>query len=78
MPFNQSPSGHNPRQSALFECIPCYDRKPELFARFIRNNTVGKGQLFTDISELSNYPDYESLIKSTMIAFGMDIDLLVI
>ena len=54
MPFNQSPSGHNPRQSALFECIPCYDRKPELFARFIRNNTVGKGQLFTDISELSN------------------------
>ena len=63
MPFNQSPSGHNPRQSALFECIPCYDRKPELFARFIRNNTVGKGQLFTDISELSNYPDYESLIK---------------
>ncbi len=63
MPFNQSPSGHNPRQSALFECIPCYDRKPELFARFIRNNTAGKGQLFTDISELSNYPDYESLIK---------------
>jgi energy-coupling factor transporter ATP-binding protein EcfA2 len=63
MPFNQSPSGHNPRQSALFECIPCYDRKPELFARFIRNNTAGKGQLFTDISELSNYPDYASLIK---------------
>nr|DAS34358.1 MAG TPA: ATP dependent DNA helicase [Caudoviricetes sp.] len=63
MPFNQSPSGHNPRQSALFECIPCYDRKPELFARFIRNNTEGKGQLFTDVDEIIGYKDIPELIK---------------
>lgn len=63
MPFNQSPSGHNPRQSALFECIPCYDRKPELFARFIRNNTEGKGQLFTDINDIIGYDNITELIK---------------
>lgn len=41
----------------------CKDRRPELFARFIRNNTEGKGRLFTDIDELSNFPDYQTLIK---------------
>ena len=63
MPFNQSPSGHNPKQSALFECIPCYDRKPELFARFIRNNTEGKGQLFTDINDIIGYDNIPELIQ---------------
>jgi ATP-dependent exoDNAse (exonuclease V) alpha subunit len=51
-------------QSAIFECIPCNGNRHELFARFIENNTEGKGQLFTDISELENYPDYPELIKT--------------
>ena len=38
-------------------------KRPELFARFIRNNTEGKGQLFTDIDELGNFPDYPQLIE---------------
>jgi len=63
LPFNRSPVGHNPKLGAIFDCIPCKDRRPELFARFIRNNTEGKGQLFTDIDELSNFPDYQKLIK---------------
>lgn len=63
LPFNRSPIGHNPKLGALFECIPCEDKRPELFARFIRNNTEGKGQLFTDIEELSKFPDYQKLIK---------------
>jgi len=63
LPFNRSPLGHNPRLGALFDCIPCKDKRPELFARFIRNNTEGKGQLFTDIDELSNFPDYQRLIE---------------
>lgn len=63
LPFNRSPVGHNPKLGAIFDCIPCKGKRPELFARFIRNNTEGKGQLFTDINELSNFPDYQSLIK---------------
>ena len=64
LPFNRSPIGHNPKLSSIFDCIPCNNRRPELFARFIENNTEGKGKLFTDISELSNYPDYEELITT--------------
>jgi len=63
LPFNRSPIGHNPKLGAIFDCIPCKDKRPELFARFIRNNTEGKGQLFTDIEELSNFPDYKILIN---------------
>lgn len=63
LPFNRSPVGHNPKLGAVFDCIPCKDKRPELFARFIRNNTEGKGQLFTDIEELGNYPDYPILIE---------------
>ena len=63
LPFNRSPVGHNPKLGAVFDCIPCKDKRPELFARFIRNNTEGKGQLFTDIDELGNFPDYPILIE---------------
>jgi len=63
LPFNRSPLGHNPKLSAIFECIPCNGNHHELFARFIKNNTECKGQLFTDISELCNFPDYQELIN---------------
>ena len=63
LPFNRSPIGHNPKLSAIFDCIPCKNKRPELFARFIRNNTEGKGQLFTDVDELNNFPDYQILIE---------------
>lgn len=63
LPFNRSPIGHNPKLGSIFDCIPCNDRSPELFARFIRNNTEGKGQLFTDVEELGNFPDYQTLIE---------------
>nr|DAD64647.1 MAG TPA: ATP dependent DNA helicase [Caudoviricetes sp.] len=63
LPFNRSPVGHNPKLGAVFDCIPCKNKRPELFARFIRNNTEGRGQLFTDVDELSNFPDYPILIE---------------
>lgn len=63
LPFNRSPVGHNPKLGSVFDCIPCKGKRPELFARFIRNNTEGKGQLFTDINELGNFPDYPMLIQ---------------
>lgn len=63
LPFNRSPIGHNPKLSAIFECIPHNNRQPELFARFIRNNTEAKGQLFTDINEITGFANINELIK---------------
>lgn len=63
LPFNRSPLGHNPKSSAIFDCIPHTNRQPELFARFIRNNTEGRGQLFTDINDITGFTDIDKLIK---------------
>lgn len=63
LPFNRSPIGHNPKLNILFECIPTRNKQPELFARFIRNNTEGNGQLFTDINEIIGYPNINALIS---------------
>ena len=52
MPFNSSLRGHNPKISDVFDCINPSDRKHELFARFIRNNTENKGQLYTSIKDM--------------------------
>ena len=64
MPFNRSPLGHNPKLSTIFECIPCNNKRPEIFARSIRNNTESKGQLFTDINTIIGYSEIPTLIKS--------------
>jgi hypothetical protein len=45
MPFNSSLIGHNPKLGDLFDCIESTNRKHELLARFVRNNTEIKGQL---------------------------------
>lgn len=63
LPFNRSPLGHNPKSNAIFDCIPHNNRQPELFARFIRNNTEGRGQLFTDINDITGFTDIDKLIK---------------
>ena len=63
LPFNRSPIGHNPKSYAIFECIPYSNKRPELFARYIKNNTEGKGQLFTDVSEITGFTDIEKLIR---------------
>lgn len=63
LPFNRSPLGHNPKSSAIFECIPYSNKRPELFARYIKNNTEGKGQLFTDVSEITGFTDINKLIR---------------
>lgn len=63
MPFINSPQKHNPRLSVLFECIPTYDRKHELLARLIRNNTEIKGYLFTPVTEITGYEDIPTLAR---------------
>jgi Cdc6-like AAA superfamily ATPase len=62
MPFINSPLNHNPKLRDLFECISIKERKHEILARFIKNNTEIKGQMFTAISEVENMGDIGELI----------------
>ena len=64
MPFNSSPINHNPKILDLFSCINPDDRQHELLARFIRNNTEKKGQLYTHEEELNYYENARGLIDT--------------
>ena len=61
MPFIQSPINHNPRLGTLFDSIKIQNRKHELLARQLRNNTEISGRIFTPIDELSGYGDIVKL-----------------
>ena len=63
MPFINSPIGHNPRLSDLFECIHAQERKHELLARFVRNNTEINGELFTTVREIEGFDDIANLAQ---------------
>ena len=63
MPFINSPIGHNPRMGALFDCIPIKDRKHELLARLVRNNTEIQGQLFTTVRDIVGFDDIPTLAE---------------
>lgn len=63
MPYNQSPVNHNPRLSALFDSIPTKNRKHELLARQLKNNTEISGRIFTPVDELARYGDLKTLVK---------------
>jgi len=63
MPFNSSLVRHNPMIADVFECIDSTDRKHELFARFISNNTVEKGQLYTPIEDASGFGEIDTLMN---------------
>lgn len=62
MPFINSLLEHNPKLHDLFECFSCKERKHELLARFIKNNTEIKGQLFTSVSEVETMGNIDVLI----------------
>ena len=64
MPFNSALINHNPRLSDLFASIHIDDRKHEIFARHIKNNTEQKGQLYTEISEIKSFDNIEELIDA--------------
>ena len=63
MPFISSPIGHNPRLSDLFDCIHAQERKHELLARFVRNNTEINGELFTTVRDIDGFDDIVSLAQ---------------
>lgn len=54
IPFNTSLVNHNPKIYDLFDCIDASGREHELFARYIKNNTEIKGQLYTSVKEIPN------------------------
>lgn len=64
MPFNTSPRGHNPRLGDLFACIDATERRHEILARLVRNNTEIKGQLFTPVRELVEFNDIATLVRT--------------
>ncbi len=66
IPFNFNPRESIPRLRDLFACIPVSGREHELLARYVRNNTEMKGQLFTPLSEVKERfgEDIETLVAT--------------
>ena len=64
MPFIMSLRGHNPRIYDLLNCIESDNKKHELLARYIKNNTEQKGELYTPIDELNDFGDIDMLIQN--------------
>lgn len=63
MPFCSSPLGTNVRLSDLFEIIETDNREHEFLARFIIRKAEIEKQIYTDLSELTQFNDIERLIK---------------
>lgn len=63
MPFNSSLKNHNPKLSDLFDCINPADRKQEILARLIKNNTERNGLLFTPKIDITEFDDIDVLIQ---------------
>jgi len=63
MPFIFSLRNHNPRLTDLLDCLESSDKQHELFARFIKNNTELKGQLYTSKKDIANFKEIETLIQ---------------
>ncbi len=64
MPFISSLLGHNPRISDLLDCIDSTDRKHEILARRIKNNTETQGELYTPKKELDGFENLNELIAT--------------
>lgn len=66
IPFNFNPLESRPRLRDLFACIPISGHDHELLARYVRNNTEMKGQLFTPLSEVKERfdEDIETLVTA--------------
>ncbi len=64
MPFNTALINHNPKISDLFRCINSENRKHELLARLIKNNTEQKGVLFTPKEEITHLANVGELINT--------------
>ena len=64
MPFNSSLAEHNPRLFDLLDCIDPTERRHEIFARLIKNNTEMNSSLFTSVKDITGFDDYADLIRA--------------
>ncbi|MDM7540010.1 ATP-dependent DNA helicase [Leuconostoc mesenteroides] len=64
MPFNSSLANHNPSISDVFECVDSNNRKDELLARYVRQNTEQNGVLYTNKKNLANFDDIDTLVET--------------
>lgn len=64
IPFNFSLYSHNPNLADLFECIEVENRKDELLARYVKNNTQINGILYSNKEHLEHFKDIKELISS--------------
>ena len=62
MPFNSALINHNPKVYDLLDCIDSNYREHEFLARFIENNTIQKGKLFTSREDIKNFDNINLLI----------------
>lgn len=63
MPFCTSLRGHNPQFIDLLENFDTTNHESELFAHYIKNNTEQHGIVYTNIKELSEWGNVDSLIE---------------
>lgn len=63
MPLNTSLRNHNPKISDLLDCIDTTDRGHEIFARFVKNNTEVKGQLYTPKNDITGFDDIDGFME---------------
>jgi DNA replication protein DnaC len=63
LPFVKSVIGHNPKIQDVFDCINIENHKPELVARFIKNNTEQRGILYTPIEDLDSFENLNHLAE---------------
>lgn len=64
IPFNTSLIEHNPRRQDLINCVDYSNRKHELFANYIKNNTEQNGVLYTSRNDLTGFENVDDLIES--------------
>jgi DNA replication protein DnaC len=63
MPFTTSLADHNPQFRDLLECIDSKHRAHEMLARYIKNNTENREQLYTSANELVRFDNVDTLVE---------------
>ena len=61
-PFSFFPVNHTPKFQDLWDSLDIEDKKHDLLARFIKNNTETYGQLYTSIDSLKDFGDLKSMV----------------
>ena len=64
MPFCTSLPGHNPRYWDLVESVDAKGRTHELMARRVSSNVERHGMLYTPLSDLDGFTDFEALARA--------------